>query len=131
MGVFFHFVEMVQHNWTSFAQPSYQDRVAASPYKTCSEAAAKLAKAANDPLKYANDVQKIYYSQVNPAALQKPYKVMVKDLTGMAVRYSTAGALWGVAGVTAIYYIMPGFNIFNDAKAISNFFSTKFFGEKN
>ena len=93
-------------DWTNFSHLSYQDRVTASPYKSNAEAAAKLTKVANNPLAYANDIQKIYYIQVNPAALQKPYRVTIKDWGGMFLRYGTAAGIWGKLKCFQIFRVL-------------------------
>eukprot|EP00339_Tiarina_fusa_P028716 CAMPEP_0117037106 /NCGR_PEP_ID=MMETSP0472-20121206/26234_1 /TAXON_ID=693140 ORGANISM="Tiarina fusus, Strain LIS" /NCGR_SAMPLE_ID=MMETSP0472 /ASSEMBLY_ACC=CAM_ASM_000603 /LENGTH=127 /DNA_ID=CAMNT_0004747039 /DNA_START=17 /DNA_END=400 /DNA_ORIENTATION=- len=118
-------------DWTSFKQPTFRERVAASGFKSNSEAIANLAAASKDPLAFSNDIQRIYYAQVNPAALKKPYQTIFKDVSGMALRYGTAAGAWGLAFVVSAYYILPGSDGFiNDLRWVGQQIRGQIYGEE-
>ena len=81
--------------WTHFNQPTYQELVKKSPFKTNSQALKQLADAVKDPLKYSNDIQRIYYVQVNPSALKTPIEIYGKRAVGGALRYGAVAGVWG------------------------------------
>lgn|ERR1711991_633047 len=82
--------------WTHFSQPSYLEGIRRKSFKTNGEAIRHLSAVMKDPLQYSNDVQRIYYTEVNPAALKKPLEADIKKVTQVVGRYATVGGAWGL-----------------------------------
>ena len=80
--------------WVHFDLPSQEARKI-SPLKTNAQAMKTLTAALRDPLKYSNEVQKIYYIRANPAALKTPMENGAREFGMLALRYGTALSLWG------------------------------------
>ena len=108
---YFERVQQMHANRINLEQVSYKqllDRAnAVDPNKYSPALLAKtLDKARVDPLSFANRTQQIYYTKVNPAAMKSPVWFYGKKLGLTAVRYSVAGAVWGVVGLIGAYYIL-------------------------